>query len=407
MKLIQRIDRISVGLLRPHKNPDGSVWFEGRAARPGVHLYDDGNGGTIRELVDEDTLGRPDDLATLAGAPVTLNHPRAMVTPDTYRDVAGGFVGNDIEQEAAGGFVRVKVRAARRDLLDAIGSNRAVELSCGYEAEIDYTPGEHPTFGRYDQRQIRRVYNHLAVVPKGRHGPLVSLRVDGACERIEDAEPWRIERHGATASAEDRGGSMLTRATVLALIAASFPAPSADAEGVTDEARADHKRRSEALADAVVTVATPAAASTEGKADAGEMIEKAKYDKLMADFEKLKADMEAMKSKKDAAPSPTQRQEHAHLVAFGHALKIDKLDSRTDDELREAIVRAKRGDAIPRDASPEVIAAHWHILVSEGVPSTGSRADAAAPNKPTVYRSAFDSLEAERRGLIKTSTVTA
>jgi hypothetical protein len=178
-----RVDRFDRGELtrEPYLTSEGFLFVEGVATRCGVFSYPQPDGSTILELrADADVLD-PESLATLGRKPVTLDHPtvngkRVLVTPDNYQEFGAGSVGERVS--AAGGYVEVSLSVQRADALEAVQSGRARELSCAYTCDIDATPGDHPQYGRYDQRQINIVYNHLAVVPQGRAGDEARLRMD-------------------------------------------------------------------------------------------------------------------------------------------------------------------------------------------------------------------------------------
>jgi hypothetical protein len=122
-----------------------------------------------------------------------LLHPEEFVDAENAKDFSTGTIDPEVEWETthADGFVRVRGTVQRADAVKAIEDGMQ-ELSAGYTAELDMTPGvwtdaegaEH----RYDaiQRNIR--YNHLAIVPRGRAGRDVKLRLDGAAIQIERAD---------------------------------------------------------------------------------------------------------------------------------------------------------------------------------------------------------------------------
>lgn len=180
MARVERWDRGEVR--RAYKTPEGFLFVEGCATRCGVFEYRQPDGTVIRELRDDADVMDPASLASLGRKPATLEHPedngqRVLVTPDNWDRYAVGQVGEKIA--GAGGYVDVTLTVNRADALAAIASG-VQELSCGYECEIDPTPGVHPTYGRYDQRQTNIQYNHLALVPQGRAGDQARLRMDAA-----------------------------------------------------------------------------------------------------------------------------------------------------------------------------------------------------------------------------------
>lgn len=182
--LPRRFDR--AGPLRsPFRRPDGVVLAEGIATREGILEYPRPDGTTRRELVTRAAV--LDTARTLPRSTMTLEHPRSgFVSPDTFQADSVGDVDGEsvVEEDAQGAFARVKVALRRADSIAAFDSG-IDEVSCGYAVTLDETPGTHPVFGRYDARQVGRVCNHLALVPRGRGGPTVSLRTDSA-----DAAGW-------------------------------------------------------------------------------------------------------------------------------------------------------------------------------------------------------------------------
>ena len=184
MKLM-RIDRGRV-LRRPKRTDEGFVLVEGYAAKPGVYSYRMPDGTTVRELVTDEVL--LDAAASLARKPVTLGHPPELVSPDNVQQHGVGAIGEEIVHDD--GWSRVKCIVNRRDAITALEQG-VRELSCGYLTKIDQTPGVWTDeLGRqhhYDQRQTERTYNHLALVPRGRHGSDVGVRIDSQGGLLEVA----------------------------------------------------------------------------------------------------------------------------------------------------------------------------------------------------------------------------
>lgn len=177
----KRFDR---GELVPaHRTPEGFLFVEGRATRAGVFLYKRGDGSIIRELRPPEEVGSAQSLATLARKPITNEHPSEFVDAKNAEQYVAGTVDPEVvwEQDHSDGFVKVRGTIMRQDAIEAIESGRH-QLSCGYHADIEETPGvwtdAHGTEHRYDavQRNIR--YNHLALVDRGRAGKQARLRLD-------------------------------------------------------------------------------------------------------------------------------------------------------------------------------------------------------------------------------------
>jgi hypothetical protein len=61
------------------------------------------------------------------------------------------------------------------------------EISCGYECKMVKESGEYQG-ERYDERQLDIVYNHVAIVDKGRAGPQARLVLDAADGAVEGVD---------------------------------------------------------------------------------------------------------------------------------------------------------------------------------------------------------------------------
>jgi hypothetical protein len=183
MKNYYRFDRIAQTLASPAPGAGGAMLCEGVVARPGIYLYMNADGTTRRELVPRETLSdaRTDGSAgvlTLARAPITLLHPPEMVTADN----AAKYVVGDLDGEVVvsdSGYLRVRMAVRTQEALDALADGIA-ELSPGYWVQVDDTPGEDPEFGKYDAKQVGRVYNHVAIVPAARGGAECRVGLDAA-----------------------------------------------------------------------------------------------------------------------------------------------------------------------------------------------------------------------------------
>lgn len=140
-------------------------------ARIGIQEYRRADGTIRREYRPPEEVFHPDALASAKGKPITLDHAIPRVTSkDVHRVMIGTML---TEGKQDGDHVRADITIHSPD---AIGDRR--ELSLGYTAVLDETPGDHPVYGRYDaiQRTIR--INHLSVVKKGRAG-VARLNLDG------------------------------------------------------------------------------------------------------------------------------------------------------------------------------------------------------------------------------------
>lgn len=163
--------------------PQGGLRVEAAVARAGVLPYSDG-ARSWKEYRPADEVFAADSLASLRGAPVTDEHPAALVTPETFAAVSRGHAADDCRRDADLLVVDLMVQDA--DLVAKVRAGERREVSCGYTCEVDPTPGVTTDGERYDavQRNIR--HNHVALLApgEGRSGPEVSLRLDGAAFEV-------------------------------------------------------------------------------------------------------------------------------------------------------------------------------------------------------------------------------
>lgn len=225
--------------------PGGGLRIPAAVTRVGVLEYEDAEGNRWGELRPAEEVFAEDSLATLRGAPLTDLHPSALVTPETWKRVAIGHVGDDVRRD--GDFVAASVIVQDGSAVERVQAGERREVSCGYECDLDETPGEYGgTPYQRVQRGIR--YNHLGIGPEGwgRAGADVSLRLDGADTRVRatrlDAPRAHIqtvsgsacraapastqESHMANATKQRRDGDEPPQPEK------KDPPPKADAEGI-------------------------------------------------------------------------------------------------------------------------------------------------------------------------------
>jgi len=171
-----RLDRFTFTSRRAERTPEGYLRCDATVARVGILEYPQPDGRVVREYRPPEEAMDPKSLATFGGKAVTLEHPPEMLTAENTRDYAVGFTGTEVVYDK--GFVRVVVILTDQESIDAVLRGDAVEVSAGYEVDVDPTPGVTPDGQSYDavQRNVR--CNHLAVTRRGRAGPDVRLHLD-------------------------------------------------------------------------------------------------------------------------------------------------------------------------------------------------------------------------------------
>lgn len=163
----------------PQELPDGSLRVPARVAKVGVLTYTDGEGNSWGELVPPETLFDSASMASLRGAAVVDLHP-SRVTLENRRELQRGHVGDVIKRDGA--YLSVdSVYVTDPDEIALVKSGQRRDVSCGYDCELDETPGVFDGVP-YQRVQRSRVYNHLGLGPAGwgRAGTDVALKVDGA-----------------------------------------------------------------------------------------------------------------------------------------------------------------------------------------------------------------------------------
>lgn len=165
-------------------------------ARLGVQVYYMEDGSTVREFRPAEEVFKEESLASYQGKPMTLDH--VFVNSENAKDVVVGSVSGKAEQ--LGSSVIAPIVVYSQQAIDEARSGNAKELSVGYSAVLDETPGwGDPATGNYIlrsdakesdvppdwqefdaiQRDIK--VNHLAMVFRGRAG-IAKLNMDGQQE---------------------------------------------------------------------------------------------------------------------------------------------------------------------------------------------------------------------------------
>lgn len=181
--------------------PDGSLRVDAAPTRAGILEYSDGEGRTWNEYVPPEEAFAPESLASLRGVTVTHGHPAGLVTSENWSELAKGHVGDDVRR--AGGLVATSLVVRDAKAVAAVKAHELVELSAGYECDIDPTPGTSPEGVRYDAVQRNRRYNHVALLPPGtgRAGPACALRIDGKNVPVARPAAAGVQRSDATTTA--------------------------------------------------------------------------------------------------------------------------------------------------------------------------------------------------------------
>lgn len=296
--IMQRFDQVTFAATR---TAEGFIRDTPIVGRTGILVYRNADGTERKEYRPPEEAFKADSLASLQGKPITIGH-KAFVTADNAAQVAP--VGSILSAGRQDGD------AIRADIVIYNLDTGARELSCGYTLDLDETPGTTPEGEHYDAIQRNIVYNHCAIVPKGRAG-IARLNMDGS-QVIDEENPK-----------EDKGMT----------------------DNMT-KVRLDSGIEYECAPEVKVAIERMHLDSTENKKEFDKL--QAKFDAVEAELKKeqegRKADAEAHKANFDEAVKA-----RVELLKVAEAHKVANADSMTDTEIKTAVIKAVRGDAINLD----------------------------------------------------------
>jgi hypothetical protein len=206
------VERIYLTVFRVdgHEMKGDLLAVKGHFARTGIQEYSDGMGGKTREYRPPDQVFDARSLASWKSVPITVRHPRGVggrVTADNWSELAGkgivvGHVGDDVARADDGTHAKATLWISDASAQRKVQSGELVELSGGYTAVLDETPGTTPTGERFDAIQTTILGNHVSMLGAGeaRGGP--SVRILDSEDRCifdgnDDGPPRRPEEQMA------------------------------------------------------------------------------------------------------------------------------------------------------------------------------------------------------------------
>lgn len=158
------------------KTEDGFLIVRGRATRCGVLRYRNPDGSYRHELRHPDDVINSHSLKTLAGIPLTIEHPPVLLNPQNVGQYQVGAISNKVEA-TDDGYVEVVINVHRGDAIDYLERGRKRMLSCGYRCDVAEEQGEY-NGQRYTHRQRNIRYNHVCLTDDGRAGETVRVAMD-------------------------------------------------------------------------------------------------------------------------------------------------------------------------------------------------------------------------------------
>lgn len=331
------------------------------ATRVGVFRYVKPNGDVIREFRPPDEVFNADSMNSLAGVPLTNKHPAEMVDSKNAKKHMVGFTSDRVEQEDI--FLKTSVTITDDRTIEKVERDGVREVSCGYEAELEWTPGVYDG-QEYDaiQRNIR--YNHLAVVDRGRAGPQVRLHLDAEDAILEDdngTQQNHSKHKKEDAMAKIKLGDVeyeCDGGLASAIKDAVKDAKKAGYDEAMSKGKKEKKDSEDSLQKEIETL-------------------KAKNDELGEEIKKLKEDaMDEEKIRKASiARANLIAQAKPHLDSKDEKEEV-KFDEMSDLEIKKAVIVAKYPEAKLDEKSNDYIEARFDAIIESGEkPKTESKTD--------------------------------
>ena len=186
-----RIDKIILDASSHHLDHDGYLHADNALpTRSGVFKYRQADGTVRHELRHPDEVFKAESLSSLLNRPITDQHPRmGKVTPENIKHLQVGICGDKTER-TDDDHVKISLLIQDASAISKITEGKQVELSCGYHADTVKEEGEY-NGERYDHIQKNIIYNHVALVKKGRAGNKARVYLDSddaVCDDF-DIEP--------------------------------------------------------------------------------------------------------------------------------------------------------------------------------------------------------------------------
>lgn len=357
---MKRVDRFDFQRMqKAEKLDNGFLKAPVFATRTGVFRYRKADGSVIRELRLPEEVFDQHSMQSLAVVPVTNRHPAGMVNSKNSKRHMVGYTSDVVEKQEP--FIKTHITVTDDDLISEIEKKGLREVSCGYNCELEFTPGVYDG-EEYDAIQRRIRYNHLAVVDKGRAGPQVKIHMDAAILDDADDEPTQKEGYMVKMKIGDvefeMDGSLAT-----AVRDALKQAKADGAEAALQKVAKEHKDSIDSL---------------QGKCDGLQ----AKVDEQSKEITTLKANNVDEKKIREMATARAGLIEKAKPF-----LKEDtKFDEMSDMEIKKAVILAKNKDLKLDEKSESYIEARFDAII-EATP---------APKKSDKLANAMSKTEKER-----------
>ncbi len=177
-----RFDTIHFPIMK--LTPEGFLRGSAPVTKAGVFNY-----GVTKELRHPDDVFKSDSLASLKMIPVTNDHPSEMVNASNAAKYSCGYTGESYNVKSNNVIVTLTI--TDKDVIEQVSRGKN-QISMGYTCRV---VEERGTFDgqNYTHRQEDIIYNHVAIVMKGRAGDDIRLKFDSALESIEETITTKVD----------------------------------------------------------------------------------------------------------------------------------------------------------------------------------------------------------------------
>lgn len=207
-------DRLNITTQREYTD-EGFLKVPAHISRVGIQNYLAVEMGlTDREPTEIIRVYRPESevfsdqsLQSFANKPVTDNHPPELVNTQNAKQFSVGMSGPEVVRD--GTLAKTVLNITDATAISNIESGK-VELSNGYTADIDWTPGVTPDGENFDAIQRNIKGNHIAIVERGRAGsacrvadnspdtgdkkPMAKITIDGVDFEVSDQAAQAVSK---------------------------------------------------------------------------------------------------------------------------------------------------------------------------------------------------------------------
>jgi hypothetical protein len=305
-------------LRKPERLSDGSLRVDAVISRAGIFEYRNPDGSMRREYRPPEEVFDPKSLESALGKAVTDDHPwlevDGLITLENRERLGKGFVFKDVRRD--GNEVVATLVVTNPELITKL-ENGQTAVSSGYEQDLIETPGSTADGQRFDAKQTKIHYNHVALaVDIPRAGDTARVRMDSAFMIAGEPARENIVMEELKKALADLAAQMVKNGELQARLDA------VSAERDTErKAHNDTKTRLDAV--------------TAERDGAKETAEKEKKARLDADTTRM-----------DAARARIKLEETAARYVRNDAGEPEDMTKKTDHEIRTAVVEKITGKSM-------------------------------------------------------------